>query len=114
MKRFTPSIGFMALLESIPQLCILQLFLSRKGLLAKEFHRKDHLKSLATPINFQHLLQLRNSVMFVLLFSSFMRASEVLELRSYNIKLESDHLSINITKSKNDQLREGKTVVIAK
>ena len=50
---------------------------------AKEFHRKDaletnHLKSLAIKINFHHLLQLRNFVTFVLSFSGFMRASEVL------------------------------------
>ena len=43
--------------------------------------------------------------MFVLSFSGFMRASEVLELRRNDIKSESDHLSINIAKSKNDQLR---------
>ena len=85
---------------------------------AKEIHRKepletDHLRSLASQINFQDLLQLRNFVMFVLSFSGFMRASEVFELRRSDIKFESDHLSIKIAKSKNDQLREGKIVVIA-
>lgn len=73
----------------------------------KEIHRKehleaDHLTSLASQINFQDLLQLRNFVMFLLSFSGFMKASEVLELRR-----------IKIAKSKNDQLREGKIVVIA-
>ena len=86
---------------------------------AKAFHGKDSLetdllKSLAPQINFQHLLQLRNFVMFVLSFSGFMRTAEVLELRRNDIKFESDDLSINIAKSKNDQLREGKTVVIRK
>jgi len=51
--------------------------------------------------------------MFVLSFSGFMRASEVLELGRSDVKFESDHLSIKTAKSKNDQYREGKTVVIA-
>ena len=42
-----------------------------------------------------------------------MRSSEVAELRRNDIKFESDNFSINIAKSKNDQRREGKTVVIA-
>lgn len=85
---------------------------------AKAIHRKeplepDHLKSLANQIDLQDLLQLRNFVMFVFSFSGLLRASEVLELRRSDIKFEADHVSIKIAKAKNDQLREGKTVVIA-
>ena len=38
----------------------------------------------------------------------------MLELRRSDISFHSDHMSIFIHKSKNDQLREGKTLVISK
>lgn len=85
---------------------------------AREVHRKEpleteHLKDLASQTNLADLVQLRNFVMFVLSFSAFLRSEEVLELKRSDIKFESDHISIRIAKSKNDQLREGQTVVIA-
>ena len=72
-----------------------------------------HLKVLASQTNFEDLLQLRSLVMYVLSFSGFLRSAEMLELRRNDIIFQSDHIEINIVKSKTDQLREGKTLVIA-
>ena len=52
-------------------------------------------------INFEDILQLKNSAMFVLSVSCVMRVSEVLELRCSDIKLDSDQLS-KIAKSKSE------------
>ena len=52
--------------------------------------------------------------MYVLSFSGFLRSCEMLELRRSDISFHSDHMSIFIHKSKTDQLREGKTLVISK
>lgn len=72
-----------------------------------------HLKDLASQTNFEDLLQLRSLDMYVLSFSGFLRSAEILELLRSDIVYKSDHMEINIVKSKTDQLREGKTLVIA-
>ena len=80
----------------------------------KEPLEPDHLKQLSEITNTENLLQVRSLVMYVLSFSGFLRSSEMLELRRSDISFHSDHMSIFIHKSKNDQLREGKTLVISK
>lgn len=62
-----------------------------------------HLKVLAAETNLEDLLQLRNLVMFILAVSGFLRSSELCE----------GYITISIEKSKTDQLREGRSVVIA-
>lgn len=51
--------------------------------------------------------------MFVLAFSSFIRFSELLFIRSKDIHFGEGFISVFIEKSKADQLRQGQSVVIA-
>ena len=81
-------------------------------------HRKEpvevtHLKQLAEKTDFDNLLELRSLVMFILAFSGIFRSSELCLIRSRHVQFSSDYLTILIEKSKKDQLREGKSVVIA-
>ena len=79
----------------------------------KEPLEVEHLRALLDKTNCEDLLQLRNLVMCVISFSGFLRSSELLELRRKDIQFYTDHMSIYIYKSKTDQLREGKTLVIS-
>ena len=62
---------------------------------------------------FFYLLQLRNLVMFILTFSGFLRSSELCVIRSRDVQFNEGYVKISIEKSKTDQLREGRSVVIA-
>ena len=73
----------------------------------------QHLKHLAAETNLEDLLQLRNLVMFILAFSGFLRSSELCVIRSRDVQFNEGYLTISIEKSKKDQLREGRSVVIA-
>jgi len=82
------------------------------------FNRKEpldahHLKLLAAETNLEDLPQLRNLVMFILAFSSFLRSSELYVIHSRDVQLNKGYLTISLEKSKTDQLREGRSVVIA-
>jgi len=72
----------------------------------------QHLKHLAAETN-QDLLQLRNFIMFILAFSGFLRSSELCVIRSRDVQFNEGYITISIEKSKTDQLREGRSVVIA-
>ena len=72
-----------------------------------------HLKVLAAETNLEVLLQLRNLVMFILAFSGFLRSSELCVMRSRDVQFNEGYITISIEKSKTDQLREGRSVVIA-
>jgi integrase len=74
----------------------------------------NHLKLLAAETNLEDLLQLRNLVMFILAFSGFLRRSELCVMRSRDVQFNEGYVTISIEKSKTDQLREGRSVVIAK
>ena len=73
----------------------------------------NHLKLLAADSNLDDILQLRNLVMFILAFSGFLRSSELCAIRSKDVQFNEGFITINIEKSKTDQLREGRSVVIA-
>ncbi|XP_068684808.1 tyrosine recombinase EUBREC_2677-like [Montipora foliosa] len=73
----------------------------------------QHLKHLAAETNLEDILQLRNLVMFILAFSGFLRSSELCVIRSRDVQFNEGYLTISIEKSKTDQLREGRSVVIA-
>ncbi|KAK2572885.1 hypothetical protein P5673_001887 [Acropora cervicornis] len=73
----------------------------------------QHLKHLAAETNLEDLLQLRNLVMFILAFSGFLRSSELCVIRSRDVQFNEGYLTISIEESKKDQLREGRSVVIA-
>ncbi len=73
----------------------------------------SHLKLLAADSNLQDLLQLRNLVMFILAFSGFLRSSELCVIRSKDVLFSEGFMTIKFEKSKTDQLREERSVVIA-
>ena len=81
-------------------------------------HRKEpleagHLRRLAEKTDMNDILQMRNLVMFVLVFLGFLRLSELSLIRPKDISFGEGFISIFIEKSKADQLREGQSVVIA-
>jgi integrase len=45
-------------------------------------------------------------------YAEFLRFSELVNLKRSNIKFYSDHVNLNIEKSKTDIYREGKDVII--
>ena len=79
----------------------------------KEPLEAEHLRKLMDRTDMNHLLQLRNLVMFLLAFSGFLRFSELSIIWTKDIKFSEGFISIFIEKSKADQLREGQSVVIA-
>ena len=74
----------------------------------------QYLQSLGAKIDHNDLLHLRSYVMFVILFSGFLRSSEVINLRSSDIfSFNDNYMLVSIRKSKTDQLTDGRTVVLA-
>ena len=86
---------------------------SRPATNRKEPLDVNHLKILASECDQEDLLQLRNLVMFVIAFSGFLRSSELCFIRSRDVEFNEGFVTINVAKSKTDQLREGKSIVIA-
>ena len=72
-----------------------------------------YLKQLAERTDFSNILHLRSLVMFVLAFSGFFRSSELCLICIKHVQLFSSYVTIFIEKSKTDQLRENRAVVIA-
>lgn len=73
------------------------------------------LKKVCTPESGTiNLLNLRTIVFSILSFTGFMRFNEVSNLRRCDLNFYDTHMSVFIEKSKTDQLREGRTLVIAK
>ena len=73
----------------------------------------QYLQSLGAKIDHNDLLHLRSYVMFVILFSGFLRSSEVINLRSSDIfSFNDNYMLVSIRKSKTDQLTDGGTVVL--
>lgn len=87
---------------------------SRRPLHRTEPLEVVHLQKLASITDFQDLLQVRNLTKLVLSFSGFLRSSEVLALHNDDIKFDDSHITLSIERSKTDQLREGRNVIIAK
>lgn len=93
---------------------------SAKRLSAKPVRRKDpvdndmlqSLCSLHKDTN--DVLILRNLVMILFGFAGFLRFDEISCLKCNNILIEEEYVKLFIEKSKNDQLREGNEVLIAK
>ena len=79
----------------------------------KELQHAHCLKVLAAETNLQDLLQLRNLVMFILAFSGFLRSSELCVIRGRDVQFGEGYVKISVEKSKTDQVREGRSVVIA-
>jgi integrase len=60
------------------------------------------------------LTDVRNVALMGLAFYAFLRFDDVARLKVNNIAMHRTHVEINIEKAKNDQLRQGNVVVIAK
>ena len=88
-------------------------FLSQSASHRKGTLQVAHLKQLADRADFDNLLQLRSLVMLVLAFSSFPRSSELCLVRSKNVQFSSGYVTIFFEKSKTNQLRECRSVIIA-
>ena len=59
------------------------------------------------------LMNKRFVTMSLLSFSAFLRFNEVAKLRRSDLRIESDHVQVFITKSKTDQYGKGKPVIIS-
>lgn len=73
----------------------------------------DHLKQIISKSNLKNLLELRNVCMFSLAFAAMLRADDLIRIRRNNIKFFPGYMTIEIEKSKNDQLREGNVIPIS-
>ena len=79
----------------------------------KEPVSPDMIRKLVEKSNLDNLLELRNVCIFILAFAGFFRIEEVLHIRYGDITFHSDYLTINVVRSKTDQLRKGSQVVIS-
>jgi integrase len=59
------------------------------------------------------LTELRNIVIYVLAFYAFLRFEEVISIRLSHITFYYDHFKVVIPSAKNDQLRQGNSVLVA-
>lgn len=62
----------------------------------------------------EDVVELRDLCMITLAFSGFLRFNELSNLHCNDIKLNSDHIVVNIRKSKTDIYRKGNEILIAK
>jgi hypothetical protein len=83
-------------------------------------HKKDHitpeiLKQIVTKYGTtsSNLKDLRLATMCLICYAGFLRFSELVNLKRSNRKFLSDHVNLNIEKSKTDIYREGKDVIIS-
>ena len=74
----------------------------------------DMIKKLVEASNLDNLLNLRNVCIFVLAFARFFRIEEVLHIKYGDITFHDFYVAIKVDRSKTDQLRKGKEVVIAR
>ena len=74
----------------------------------------DMIKKLVEASNLDNLLNLRNVCIFVLAFARFFRIEEVLHIKYGEITFHDTYVAIKVDRSKTDQLRKGKEVVIAR
>jgi integrase len=60
------------------------------------------------------LTDVRNTALIVTAFFAFLRISELLQLKRKNLTIHKTHVELFISQAKTDQLREGRTVFIAR
>jgi integrase len=74
----------------------------------------NHLHNIIDSSNLKDLTELRNVVFFTLAFYAFLRFDEAVAIRVSHVTFNINHLEIIIPSAKNDQLREGNKVLVAK
>jgi integrase len=87
--------------------------------LAKPRKTKDpfsvvHINMIFDNMKESDLTDVRNVALMGLAFYAFLRFDDVVRLKVHNIISHSTHVEIEIEKAKNDQLRQGNVVVVAK
>ena len=83
----------------------------------KKVNRKEPLSTqdlnkLIANADLTNLLVLRNVCMYSLAFSALLRFDDLVRIRRCDLDFQEGYLKITISKSKNDQLREGNEVLI--
>jgi integrase len=73
-----------------------------------------HIHLLFDRLDVSNLTDVRNVCLMGLAFFAFLRFDEVVHLKVGNVSLHNTHAELIIEKAKNDQLRQGNVVVIAK
>ena len=79
----------------------------------KEPLKLEHLNGIIAKSNLENVVHLRNICMYTLAFSALLRFDDLIRIRRSDLQFNEGFLRIIITKSKNDQLREGNEVVIS-
>ena len=72
----------------------------------------EQLNRMVCRANLTNTLELRNICMYSLAFVGLLRFDDLIRIRRSDLTFCSDFLRINITKSKNDQLRKGNEILI--
>ena len=72
------------------------------------------LKSIVGGADLSNGLELRNVCLYLLCFAGFLRSDDVSRIKRNQISFHTGYMSIKVEKSKNDQLRQGDEVLIAK
>ena len=72
----------------------------------------EQLSRMVCRANLTNTLELRNMCMYSLAFIGLLRFDDLIRIRRSDLTFCSDFLRINITKSKNDQLRKGNEILI--
>ena len=73
-----------------------------------------HIHKFLTVMDTTSLTDSRNTVLIVLAFYAFLRSDELLSITFKDVKFVKTHLELYIAKAKTDQLREGRSVLVAK
>ena len=85
-----------------------------KPRLPKEPLQLSHIRRIFSELQENSLTDLRDTCIIFLAFYGFLRFDELSHLRVKHICIRTDHLELHIERAKNDQLREGNYVCIAK
>ena len=80
----------------------------------KEPITPELLKSIVGGADLSNGLELRNVCLYLLCFAGFLRFEDVSRIKRNQISFHTGYMSIKVEKSKNDQLRQGDEVLIAK
>ena len=80
----------------------------------KEPITPELLKSIVGGADLSNGLELRNVCLYLLCFAGFLRFDDVSRIKRNQISFHTGYMSIKVEKSKNDQLRKGDEVLIAK
>ena len=73
-----------------------------------------HIQELFEKVEVSNLTDVRNVCFMGLAFFAFLRFDEVVHIKTGNVTIHKTHVELLVEKAKNDQLRQGNVVVIAR